>query len=253
MTDSLWKRSRQRHLQLIQEVDDEEIPSKLHLTANSKTGSSIDFAIHKTCRPTAVCSGIGEDSAGCYALRGFMGFPNSVRQHARNQRLADHLATASIREVRRVTDALYSDLPRVREWLRWNGAGDLSLGACRLINCFTGRYGDVVLWVISRKPEMIAKLKDRKTLKLLMSLDHSTPEKTAAQLRALTKKFKQGKARLAYTRTSEEDTPPRDAWVIFNKHTGGNFNDWEHARVCPASLPETDHVGACDPCRRCFK
>ena len=252
-TASLWKRGRQRHLQLIQEVDDEELPSKLHLTDNSKTGISIDFAIHKTCTPTAVCMGVGEDSAGCYALRGFMSFPNAVRMHARNQRLADYLEKASLREVHRVVDALYSDLPRGLDWLRWNGAGDLSPGACRMINAFTARYDDILLWVISRKPDMIAKLRDRKTLKLLMSLDHSTPEKTAARLRAFTKKFKVGKARLAYTRVSEEDVPPKDAWVIFNKHVGGSFNDWPHKNVCPSSLPDTNHVNACDPCRRCFR
>lgn len=251
MTESLWKRSRLRHLPILHE--DVELPQKLHLTRNSKTSISIDFPIHATCRPTAVCMGVGDNSASCYALKGFQSFPNAVRAQARNQALVDHLAISPLSEVRRVVDALYSDLPRGMAWLRWNGAGDLTPGACRLINCFTGRYDDVLLWVISRKPEMIAKLKDRKTLKLLMSLDHSTPEKTAAQLRALTQKFKLGKARLSYTRVSEEDVPPKDAWVIFNKHMGRNFNDWPHPRVCPASLPETDHVGACDPCRRCFK
>ena len=250
---SLWAKSRPRHLALIQTVESEELPLKLHLTANSKTGISIDFAIHQTCTPTAVCMGVGDNSASCYALRGFMSFPNAVRMHARNQRLAAYLETAPYREVRRVADALYSDLPRGLDWLRWNGAGELSPGACRLINCFTKRYDDVLLWVISRRPDMVRRLKDRPTLKLLLSLDHSTPVEIATRLRALTKKFKEGRARLAYTRVSEEDVPPKDAWVVFNKHMGASFNAWAHPKVCPASLPDTEHRDACDPCRRCFK
>lgn len=251
MTESLWARSRVRHLPILRE--DVELPKKLHLTKNSKTGISIDFPIHATCRPTAVCMGVEGSAASCYALKGFQSFPNAIRAQARNQALVEHLASASIKEVHRVAEALYGDLPRGMEWLRWNGAGDLTPGACRLINTFTARYDDVLLWVISRKPDMIAKLKDRKTLKLLMSLDHSTPETTAERLRQLTKKFKVGKARLAYTRTSEDDVPPKDVWVVFNAHSGKIFNDWPHSRVCPASLPGTKHEGACDPCRRCFR
>ena len=250
---STWAKSRPRHLAIIQSVQQEDVPSKLHLTDNSKTGISIDFPIHSTCRPTAVCMGVGEDSASCYALRGFLTFPNAVKLHARNQLLVDYLNSAPYAEVVRVADALWSDLPKRATWLRWNGAGELSPGACRLINCFTRRHEDVVLWVISRRPDMVRRLRDRKTLKLLLSLDHSTPEKIAKRLRAATERFVKGSARLAYTRVSKEDVPPKDVHVVFNKHMSGNYNDWPHKKVCPASLPDGEHVGACDPCRRCFK
>lgn len=250
---STWSKTRRRHLTVIRGVDEEELPKALHLTKNSKTGFSVDFAIHLTCRPTRVCMGDGPDSAGCYALAGFMTYPNAVKHQARNQRLMNYLATSSPREVLRVAQALWSALPRGQDWLRWNGAGDLTPGACRLINCLTSRFPSLILWVISRKPDMVVKLQDRKSLRLLVSLDHSTPEKTAARLREVCERFRVGKARVSYTRTSEEDKPPRDAWVVFNKHQGGNFNDWPHKHVCPASLPDTKHEGACDECRRCFK
>ena len=249
---SLWAKSRPRHLALIQSVESEELPQKLHLTENSKTGISIDFAIHRTCVPTKVCMGVGDASAGCYALRGFLSFPNAVKHHARNQRLADYLEKAPYREVIRVANALYSEIPRGVDWIRWNGAGDLSPGACRLINCITARYEDLVLWVISRKPDMIETLKDRKSLQLLFSLDHSTPDKSVSRLRELTQRFRRGSARLAYTRVSEEDVPPKDAFVIFNRHVGKHYADWPHPNVCPASLPGTEHEGACDVCRKCF-
>lgn len=253
MPRSTWETSRPRHLAIIQSVQPEGPPSKLHLTKNSKTGISIDFPIHATCRPTSVCMGAGENSACCYALRGFMTFPNAVKQQARNQMLVEYLSSAPYTEVRRVADALWSDLPRGTSWLRWNGAGELSPGACRLINCFTRRHDDVLLWVISRRPDMVALLRDRKTLKLLLSLDHSTPKKVASDLREAARRFRLGAARLAYTRVSGEDIPPNDIHVVFNKHVSGNYNDWPHRKVCPASLPGAEHVGACDPCRRCFK
>lgn len=253
MTDSTWAKSRSRHLAIIDSVDEEELPAKLHLTANSKTGISIDFSIHTTCRPTAVCMGVGSDSAACYALRGFMSFPNAVKHHARNQRLMEYLETSSTTEVQRVASALWSDLPRGTKWLRWNGAGDLTPGAVRLINAMSTRFSGLVLWIISRKPDMVAKIKDRKNIKLLLSLDKSTPPRIAAELRGVQEMFRVGSARLAYTRVSEEDIPPKDAWVVFNKHSGHKFNDWPHEHVCPASLPDTDHVGACDICQWCFK
>ena len=45
---------------------------------------------------------------------------------------------------------------------------------------------------------------------------------------------------------------PKDVHVVFNKHTGAHYNAWPHEKVCPASLPDTDHVGACDICKWCF-
>ena len=51
---------------------------------------------------------------------------------------------------------------------------------------------------------------------------------------------------------NEADIPPKDVHVVFNKHTGAHYNAWPHEKVCPASLPDTDHVGACDICKWCF-
>lgn len=251
--DSTWTKSRKRHLQLIDEVDREPEPRVLHLTENSKTGISVDFAIHLTCSPTQVCMGVGDRSAPCYALRGFMAFPNAVRHHARNQRLMEYLQAATPQEVLRVADTLWSALPRGTDWIRWNGAGDLSPGAVRLINAFSARRGDVTLWITTRKPLLAAEIKDRKSISLLLSLDRSTPEKVAKQIWQLPDKFRKGRARISYTRVDEEDVPPPGVHVVFNYHQSGRYNDWPHPAVCPASLSTGEHEGACDPCRRCFK
>ena len=182
-----------------------------------------------------------------------MGYPNAVRQQARNQRLVAHLETAPYKEVCRIADALYWELPRGRDWLRWNGAGDLTPGAVRLINTFTRRHPDIIVWVITRKPIEARKLRDRVNLRVLFSQDMWTPAANKIRFRRLCKKFVLGVARRSYTRTTERDIPPPGTWVVFNRHVGGYFNDWEHKNVCPASLPGTDHVDACEDCRRCFK
>jgi hypothetical protein len=250
---STWAKTRARHLAVIQSVEAEPLPDALHLTKNSKTGCSVDFPVHTTCCPTRVCMGSGDNSARCYALGGFMNFPNAVRQHALNQRLVDSLIDASPRTVKAVADRLWAQIPRGRNWLRWNGAGDLSPGACKVINALTRDHPDLLIWVISRRPDMIRLLADRAALRLLLSLDHSTPPATAQKLRSFKSKFKRAAVRFSYTRVSEEDKPPGDVAVVFNKHVGPTFNAWAHRKVCPASLPDTEHEGACDPCRRCFK
>ena len=249
---STWTKTRVRHLNIISAVDDEPLPKQLHITNNSKTGVSIDFPPHRTCKPTEVCMGNGKDSAACYALVGFMTYTASVRCHARNLRLVEYLEHAKYSEVIRVADQLWHSLPRGRDWIRWNGAGDLVPGACRLINTFTRRHEDVKVWVTSRRPDMVELLRDRKSLYLTLSMDKSTPKKTGIRLREQAARFKKATAKLSYTRVAEYDTPPDDAWVVFNKHVAAQKNGWPHPAVCPATLPDTNHAGACDACRHCF-
>jgi len=249
---STWTKTRGRHLTIIRGVDEEPLPKTLHITNNGKTGVSVDFPPHRTCTPTAVCMGEGKESASCYALSGFMTYSQTVRYHARNLRLVNHLETASYSEVRAVAANLWQQLPRGRNWIRWNGAGDLVPGACRLINAFTRYHPDILVWVTTRKPEMVQLLRDRASLFLTLSLDKSTPTKVGIRLRAQAERFVLGQAKLSYTRVSEADTPPPDVWVVFNKHVGGHRYAWKHKRVCPATLPDVPHENACENCRHCF-
>jgi hypothetical protein len=192
-------------------------------------------------------------NAPCYALSGFMSYSTSVAKHAENLRLVEHLEQAPYREAVRVADELWGQIERGRDWLRWNGAGDLTEGSVRVINALTAIHHDLKVWVISRKPRLAAQLRDRPQVRLMLSLDYTTPVAVARQMRELVTRFRHGVCRLAYTRTSEADIPPRDAYVVFNRHTGGHRRDWPHPKVCPATLPDHEHVDACDECRRCFR
>ena len=253
MEMNTWQKTRKRHLALIEEVEKELPPTTLHITKNSKTGVSIDFPAHLTCAPTRVCMGVGKGAAPCYALSGYMTMAQVVKCQARDQRLADYLVNAPIAQVWRVVNSLQEDLPSGLEFIRWNGAGDLTLGACMLINCITFSRPDLRLWVVSRKPEMVTQLSDRPSLQLILSLDHSTPILTAHRLRAARYSFIEGRAQLSYTRVSEEDTPPEDIDIVFNKHSGGRFNGWPHPKVCVGTLPGRSHENACEACGRCFR
>lgn len=213
---------------------------------------SVDFPPHATCRPTKVCSHSGPGHAPCYALMGFMGYPKAVEAQARNLHLVRRLETAEQHEVDFVADALYARLPRGTDWLRWNGAGDLTPGAIRVINALTLKHPDLRLWVISRKPEMTKLLADRPSLRLLLSLDRSTPTAIADELRRSLRRFRKAIGRLAYVRVSETDMPPPDVWVVFNKHATGNKHGWRHPKVCHATLPDQPHENACNSCRYCF-
>ena len=250
---STWEKTRQRHLTVIRETLAGEVPDTLHVSGNSKTGRSVDFPPHATCNPTAVCSGAaGARSAPCYALTGFQGFSNAVRRHAGNLALVTALESATDAEVIRVATALRSKLPAGPTWLRWNGAGDLTPGSVRLLNVFGEMFPEVTLWIISRKPREIAGLHDLASFAILASVDESTPVKVATALRDAVARFEFAKARIAYVRVAEDDVPPDDAHVTFNKHTGGNRNGWAHPSVCEATLPGGPHENACDSCRRCF-
>lgn len=254
MSESTWTKTRNRHLAVIRERGESPAPDTLHVSGNSKTGVSVDFPPHATCTPTAVCMGAnGERSAPCYALTGFQGFSAAVRRHAGNLALVNTLETADEAEVERVARALRSALPKGATWLRWNGAGDLTPGSVRLINVFARMFPEITLWVISRKPREMALIEDREGIAILASIDESTPATIAGRLRDAVARFRVARARIAYVRVAEDDTPPHDAWVTFNKHGAGRRNGWAHPSVCHATLPDGPHEGACDGCRRCFE
>jgi hypothetical protein len=181
-----------------------------------------------------------------------MNYRGAIRLQTLNQRLVDSLINAESRKVFEVAAALYAELPRGRNWLRWNGVGDLTPGACRLINALTDNFPDLILWVVSRKADQVATLQDRPSLRLLLSLDHSTPPSAAKALREVAKRFVHATARLAYTRVALDDVPPEDVDIVFNKHNGGRKYNWWHANVCHATLPGKEAKNACDSCRRCF-
>jgi len=221
------------------------IPEKIYYSSNTKTGGSINLPIAGTCNPTKLCM------ASCYAMRGPMVFSNSIQKQTENFILFQYLETASEAEVERVCHALKKDI-KDQNWIRWNGSGDLIPGSVRVINKFAELYPNVIQWVISRKPAMIATLSDHKAIRLLVSLDETTPVAVATKLRAMKAFFKKTKVKLSYIRTAEQQKIPNGISIVFNEHIGTKRLAHSDKRTCHATVAGNTHEDSCDTCRRCF-
>lgn len=122
----------------------------------------------------------------------------------------------------------------------------------RIINEIAQREPKLTLWVITRIPDMAAKLQDLKSIKILFSLDASTPEIITQRAKELKRSFKHAKFRFSWVRDTARKAP-RIANIIFNKHIGRKKEAFSSdERTCHATLPNHNHSNSCDSCRRCF-
>jgi len=222
------------------------IPNSIRLSDNGKTGISINVSIPMTCNPTKECMDY------CYGFRGPIAFKASVALQAANARRLVYLETASEEEVaveaKKIAEAV---LKMNQNWFRWNGVGDLIPGSVRVINKIAELYPSLIQWVVTRKPEQVKNLSDRESIKILFSLDSSTPRTILDKAKLLKKGFKNAKFRFAWTRRDEKQAPAL-VNIIFNEHRGRKRLALKDERTCEATMPDNPHEGACDKCRRCF-
>jgi hypothetical protein len=224
----------------------------IYVSNNSKTGMSLNTAIHKTCRPTAACAKY------CYGLNGPIAFPLAVARQLQNAARFDELETAAQSEVddeaARIHGAI---LYERRDFFRVFGVGDLQPGSVRVINALARKASGLPLWVSSRKPELAGKLDDVPNLHLMLSCDSTTKPADLKKMRDLVKERKK-QAFLAYVQQGPDDTPPDDVRVVFAEHgVGGRRADWTSdrydVRTCPATIRGgAEHNDACSTCRVCF-
>jgi hypothetical protein len=219
----------------------------VRVSNNGKTGISINLSIVETCQPTKECMSY------CYGMRGPIGFKNSLlSQHANTLRFKV-LETSSQNEVNKEALNIAKEIDKSKKnWIRWNGVGDLIPGSVRVINALSNLRPDIVQWVVTRKVEEVKNLLDSKAIKVLFSVDTSTPPQILERAKILKRSFKKAKFRFSWTRR-DETIPPKFVHIVFNEHRGrkrGNWND--DSRVCEATLPEKPHEDICNSCRRCF-
>jgi len=250
-SDAQFRRVRKMIEDLHAEIMAEPLRMVLQLSTNEKTGLSVNVPI-STCTPTALCMRY------CYTLQGRTWMPSSLAVQMRNQRLFDYLATASDDVVRTVAYDIAAQCRKKKtKMLRWNGVGDLSVGACRVINMLLAIDPELTLWVISRRADMIVRLDDAANLRLQISLDPTTPVKVEATLRSLAHNYRKAAVRYAFTRTAESDVANGPINTTFNYHKSDD-RAWfgVDPTACPASVPVDKggigHKGACASCQRCF-
>lgn len=207
------------------------------LSVSGITGYAVNVPIATTCQPTKVCTDT------CYAATGKTMWPDALRRQARVQVLQDAAPRAFARRVVEEYDRLGLS------FLRWNGVGDLTEGAVEAINHIGVQRPDVVLWVVSRKPALAARIEEAPGVYLQFSLDRSSLRRRDEFLAASpqTSRFF-----FSYQGAPDESVPELPGVSVVYHHRYRPQEGWV---LQPSDCPlngATDCAGMCARCRRCF-
>lgn len=248
-------------------INSQPIPdiSEIHISKNTKTGISINLPIIGTCHPTTECHKY------CYGLRGPIVAGRSLKKYHQNLALLNRLEKSSQSEVNRQARILAKKILKAkRNWIRWNGVGDLTKGSIRVINAMASMYPEITQWIPTRRFDLIPLIKDYPAIKLLLGTDASTKEKIqilkaenrrgevktvlmvtdALGHRFWVKKFSKLAVRKSFVRRTNAKVADGIA-VIFNEHIGQKkFITSDDSRTCQAT---NGQKVVCENCRRCFK
>jgi hypothetical protein len=211
------------------------------LSFNKVTGYSVNVPIASTCRPTATCL------ETCYFAKGAPSWTNSLKHQAAIQNLITHDPRGFAERVALEYDQLGLS------FLRWNGGGDLFAESVSAVNYLGRVRPDIILWVVTRIPELAAQIDHLANVFIHFSLDkHSLNRRD---------KFIQLKPRSANYFFSYQcesgELPPYDrlghAAVLFfdNYRPAGNLYVYTKEIVCPLNGNE-NITATCVKCRRCF-
>lgn len=237
------------------EVSVEDTPDTLFLSANDKTGMSINASIRDSCRPTPACS------VYCYGLVGRIAMPAALRRQAENSalfNLDEENWSALADEAMDVTHVV----ARQQDFLRMFGVGDLQPGSVYFINQLSA-YAKMAkpkfrIWVSTRKFDLAARLVRNPNLHVMLSFDSSTPAQWKTEgLRLLAQRRPQFFA--AWVRQSDGERVPPWVDIVFEMHRHGHGRArWRpHPKACAATIAKglegsMPLEGACAKCQRCF-
>jgi hypothetical protein len=211
------------------------------LSYNKVTGHSVNFPISETCRPTAVCM------KHCYFAKG----PNSWPESLCHQYQVYAAAKADpVGFAERV--AWECDQAQV-SFLRWNGGGDLFAESVAAIDQLAILRPNLPIWVVTRIPDLAAKIVERPNVFIHFSLDRSSMERREQFLNT---NPQSSNFFFSYQCEADEVPPP----VFLSKISVLFFNDYKFTCkpdtvpskiVCPLN-GSPDIRLTCETCRRCF-
>jgi hypothetical protein len=211
------------------------------LSFNKVTGYSVNVPIASTCRPTATCL------ETCYFAKGASSWTNSLKHQAAVQNSIAHDPKGFAERVALEYDQLGLT------FLRWNGGGDLFVESVSVINYLGRIRPDMILWVVTRIPELAAQIDHLENVFIHFSLDRHSLNRR--------EKFIQLKPRSANYFFSYQcepgELPPHDrlghAAVLFfdNYEPTGNLDGYKKEIVCPLN-GKVNIAETCVKCRRCF-
>jgi len=211
------------------------------ISGNKVTGYSVNVPIALTCRPTAVCL------KTCYFATKAPSWSNALRHQAK---VYTSIKTDPVAFAERV--ALEYD-SRGLTFLRWNGGGDLFPESVDVINYLGKSRPDIVLWVVTRIPELAIQIGNFKNVFIHFSLDkHSLARREKfLRLKPLSKNYF-----FSYQCEPDEIPDPHllgGSAVLFfdNYKPTANLKKYGREIVCPLNK-RADIRGVCVKCRRCF-
>lgn len=210
-------------------------------SGNTKTGFSLNFPIMGTCRPTKVCARI------CYgAVKGRpITWDKSLLKYLRIHRYF------KTEDPEKIADRIQKEyVSRKMQFLRWNGVGDLFPEAVDVINIISRKYPDTVLWVVTRKPEMAARIsRTARSVYIMFSLDGSPDSR---KRRARMVRHRHPRLYYSFLRESADDDTLRSR-IVFNSHQMKKHLPFDDPRTtCSVDAGRIELKGACASCRNCF-
>ena len=215
------------------------------LSMNKVTGASVNFPVTETCQPSKVCANT------CYALRGPITWSSSLKKQQLNllacQDSPKDFAAAIVHKCAKKM------AKNPNFFLRWNGVGDLFDEAVDALLLINQALPKMPIWVVTRKPQHVAKLAGVKNIWIHFSLDKSSMSRREDVLSLFNKR--PNKLFFSYQADKNEilEKIDSDISVIFfdGYELAGNESFINHPALCPLNSKD-DITSTCNSCRRCF-
>lgn len=215
------------------------------LSSNKVTGVSLNVPIWGTCRPTKVCA------ETCYAARNVpIALPNSLNKQLRtyNSIKGDPHGVAG-----RIVAEMIRHMRHGAKFLRWNGVGDLFDESIVCLQSVAEALPNLPIWVVTRIPEMAARVPDLPNVFVHFSLDRASVERyhKLCALKPLSSRIF-----FSYQEDAGEQSLPYDLGLVPVSVYFTNLYAKPAPQVfqsvsCPLnSLADT--TNACESCGRCW-
>ena len=139
-------------------------------------------------------------------------------------------------------------------FLRWNGVGDLFPESTEALLHLNKAIPELPIWCVTRIPEAVPPLLNRKNLWIHFSLDKESLDRK----RRVESLIRSSADNLFFSYQADKDenleAVPREISVLFfdaYQISSINENLKGHAAVCPLNL-SANIANVCHKCRRCF-
>ena len=230
-----------------QSLEPSEKPPASLLSGNKVTGYSVNFPIANTCRPSKVCI------ETCYYAVGGTSWNASLRKQLW---LMDYCQENPVTFAEQIVQEYHK---KKLTYLRWNGGGDLFPASVDALNHIGENHPDVIIWIVTRIPEMASLVMDYDSLHLHFSLDKHSLERREQVLSLINRP-------IFFSYQCEKDEKP-DVQHLVDNHGVSLFffNNYyltdpiyetDFAQyLCPLNMNRTNKgtiVDSCNNCKKCF-